>query len=120
MCRSPSLGIAVWSHPDIFVLDYDEIDRERREHERLSEPGVCWGFGPRCEEEDISEKHNAQVAKMGSALGESCAGRRAVLKAVANRQGVCDLDEIENIEGKSDVILKFPGNLRQTKKACRA
>ena len=28
MYKSPSLGIAGWSHPDLVVLNYDEIDRE--------------------------------------------------------------------------------------------
>ena len=96
MYRSPSVGIAGWSHPDLIVLDYVEIDRERRERERLREPFASWIFGPRCGEEDIAEKHNAQVAKIISALGESGAGRRAVLKAVAERQGVCE-DETEKL-----------------------
>ena len=60
----------------------------------------------------MSGKHNAQIAKIISAWGESGAGHRVVLKAVAERQGLCE-DEIEKLyEGKSDVKLKVPSTLR--------
>ena len=58
MHRSPFLGIAGKSHPDLVVRDYGEIDRERCERERLHKSGACWNNEP------ASEEHNAQVAKL--------------------------------------------------------
>ena len=113
MYRSPSLGIAGWSHPDLVVLDDDEIDKERRDRERLREPGARWTFGVQTEDERKSEKHSVQVVKFISALGESGAGRRAVLKDVADRRGIDDPDDLEKLfGGKSDVDLKIPTDLR--------
>ena len=42
-------------------------------------------------------EHNEQVAKLISALGDNSAGRRAVLRAVAKRQGFDDEDEVEDM-----------------------
>ena len=111
--HSPSLGVAGWSDPEIVVLDYDDIRREKLLYEKMSRPDACWNVGSNSEEDDASEERNAQVARLINALGESGAGRRAVLKAVAERQGVDDPSELEKLyEGKSDIKLQVPPNLR--------
>ena len=77
------------------VLDYAHIERERKAREAPS--GSCWAFGaPGGEGDDgsDSESHNAQVAKIIACLGTSGSGRRAVIKAIAERQGVDDPEEL--------------------------
>ena len=55
-----------------------------------------------------------QVAKVLSTLGQSGAGRRAIIKAVAERQGVVDEDALEEMyAGKSDIKLKVSLALRE-------
>ena len=56
----------------------------------------CWNFGPEPHVEDVSHV-NAQVARLINVLGETGAGRRAVLKAVAMQQGINDEDELEKL-----------------------
>ena len=54
---------------------------------------------PQGDEEDTSGEHNAQVAKMISALGENGAGRgrRVVPRATAERQGKFSEEEVDEI-----------------------
>ena len=59
--------------------------------------------------------HNDQVAKMIACLGEASSGRRAVIKAVAERQGIVDPEELEQMyEGQSNAKLRVPQALRGT------
>ena len=57
--------------------------------------------------------HNAEIAKLIDKLGAFGAGRRAILKAIAEQQGVNDEDELERlIDGSSSVKLKVPLSMR--------
>ena len=57
---------------------------------------------------------NDQVIKLIDALGKHGAGRRSVLKAVAERQGITDDDELERLySGKSKVRSGIPPGLRR-------
>ena len=59
--------------------------------------------------------HNDQVAKIIACLGETTSGRRAVIKAVAERKGIVDPEELEHIyEGNSNAKLRVPQVLRGT------
>jgi hypothetical protein len=59
--------------------------------------------------------HNAQVTRILGILGETGAGRRAIIKAIADRQGIVDEDIIEELySGKSDVKLRVPPAMRET------
>ena len=61
-----------------------------------------------------AEDHNEQVARLINALGESGARRRAILRAIATRQGINDEDEIEDIHhGRSERKLDAPLGLRE-------
>ena len=61
-----------------------------------------------------AEEHNEQVARIINTLGESGAGRRAVLRAIAQRQGIDDDDEIEDmLHGRSERKLDAPPGLRE-------
>ena len=61
------------------------------------------------------ENHNDQVAKIIACLGETNSGRRAVIKAVAERQGIVDPDELEQMyAGNSSSKLRVPQALRGT------
>ena len=61
-----------------------------------------------------AEEHNEQVAQLINALGESGAGRRAILRPVATRQDINDEDEIEDIfHGRSERKLHAPPGLRE-------
>ena len=111
--HSPSLGIAGWSDPEVVVLDYEDIRREKLHYEKMSRQDAGWNLGSDGEDHAATEARNAQVARLINTLGESGAGKRAVLKAIAERQGVVDPDELEKLyEGKSDVKLHVPQNLR--------
>ena len=68
-----------------------------------------WAFGIQEAVDDSAAQHNAQVARPINAPGESGAGRRAILNAVAERQGGHTPNELERPhEGKSEVKLKVP------------
>ena len=61
-----------------------------------------------------AEDHNEQVARLINALGESGAGRRAILRAIATCQGISDEDEIEDIiHGRAERQLDAPPGLRE-------
>ena len=64
--------------------------------------------------EESTEDRNRQVARIISALGETGAGRRAVLRAIALRQGIENDDEIEAIlHGRFDRKIDAPPGLRE-------
>ena len=79
---------------------------------------ACYAFGApdtafgSCNES--KGEHNRQVAKIINALGGSGAGRRAILRAIALRQGNDDEGEIEDIlHGRSDRKVDAPPGLRE-------
>ena len=123
---SPALGIAGWSDPNLNILDYGQIEAEksRREVSEAMAASGCYAFGgPHSassvvgdmDPKDAATAHNLQIAKIIDLLGKTGAGRRAILKAVAEKQGVTDEMELERLyEGKSDVKLRVPVGLRET------
>ena len=86
------MGIEGWSDPNLRLLDYGEIEEEKRRRE--SNQCGCCAFSTRArdpEDEDMraaADVHNDQVIKLIDALGQSGAGKRAVIKAIAGKQGV--------------------------------
>ena len=61
----------------------------------------------------MNDEHNAQVARLINALGENGAGRRAVLTAVAAKQGIDNSDDIEDLlHDRSDRKIEVPIGLR--------
>ena len=49
------------------------------------------------------DMHNEQVMRVMDLLGQTGAGRRAVLKAIASKQGITEDDDLEKLyEGKSE------------------
>ena len=67
--------------------------------------------------DEQASAHNEQVASLINALGESGAGRRAILRAVATRQGIEDEDDIEDLlHGRSKRRLQVPPGLREAMK----
>ena len=117
-----SLIAAGWA--DANILDWDSIDSERRaaeEYQRDRESrktAACWAFGTpdtaHSGTDEQSSAHNGQVASLINALGERGAGRRAILRAVATRQGIDDEDDIEDLlHGGSERKLKVPPGLRE-------
>ena len=114
-----SLGVEGWADPRLVVLDYDQIERDRISRETRTAHS-CWSFGT-YEETSSSgddgdvEGHNDQVAKIIACLGETNSGRRAVIKAVAERQGIVDPEELEQMyAGNSSSKLRVPQALRGT------
>ena len=100
-----SLKVPGWS--TAHVADWSMIDSERRASEDYAneqrsrrQTHSCYAFGNADTASGAgmaAEDHNEQVARLINALGESGAGRRAILWAIATRQGIEDEDEIEDI-----------------------
>ena len=116
MINATSLGVEGWSDDRMVVRDYDQIDAGRRTWED-SNPGAnpCWAFGASDDMfDDGAAKHNLQVLHMIEALGKHGSGKRAVVKALAARQGIVDEDQLELLySGSPGVKLKVPSLLRQ-------
>ena len=73
----------------------------------------CCSFEPVDTESEMSAENNVQIARLISALGGSNAGRRAILQAVAERQGIGDPEVVEEmILGGSDQKVEVPMGLR--------
>ena len=107
-----SLGIEGWSDPNLVVLDYCAVELEKRAREKSeSEAGRCWSFGNPGDAFDMDEatdveSYNLQVSRILETLGGSGAGRRAIITAIAEKQGISDSDELERMfSGESDVKL---------------
>ena len=67
-----------------------------------------------CVDGEVGE-HNAQITRILSVLGESGSGRRAIIKAIAERQGIVDEGTLEELYGgKSSVKLRVPMAMRET------
>ena len=114
-----SLGIEGWSDPELVVLSYDDIERERRERE-AAQSVPCWAFGSPGDSFDMTcnddvNNHNSQVSRILTTLGASGAGRRAVIRAVAERQGIVDPGQLEELyNGNAKGALRVPKELRGT------
>ena len=109
--KSPSLGIAGWSDPEVKVLDYAQIQKDKAAKE--APLSACWAFGKPPEVDNEVEDSNVQVAWIICALGDTGAGRRAIIKAIAERQGIVDVQQLEQMySGKSDIKLRVPKSLR--------
>ena len=107
MSKSPSLGIAGWSDPDLVVRDYADIERERLQRERQ----VWWSFDLPAAAENV-EDHNVKVLQLISILGEKDAGRNAILQALAQKQGFSQEDVEEIQSGASQKKLQVPAYMR--------
>ena len=106
-----SLGIAGWSDPNVFIADYEDIDRERNQHE--DNCYCAFGIRGTCEV-GIESAHNRQVMKIIIILGQSGSGRRAVIKAIAKTQGIEDDEALEQLySGKLQKSLMVPTSLRE-------
>ena len=100
--------------PGLHEISHAEEDRPREERarEKIPTSSGCSAVGPTVEH-DNSAEHNAQIAQLISALGCSNAGRKAILTAVAERQGVEDPEVIEGmIQGDSAQKIEVPMGLR--------
>ena len=109
MMYSPSLGIAGWSDPALVVLDNGLVDSERRMRERHER---SLGGRDVCDDEDV-EGQNVQVIRLIAALGEKDSGRRAILKAMALKQGMFSDEDVDDLlNGSSERRLHVPAYLR--------
>ena len=117
-----SLKVPGWS--TAHVADWSMIDAERRANEeyanaqrmrRSTHSLYAFGDADTASGAGIAaDDHNEQVARLINGLGESGAGRRAILRAIAIRQGIEDEDEIEDIlHGRSERKLDAPPGLRE-------
>ena len=116
-----SLTVAGWA--DAEILNYADVAAERRARtiQERSPTASCWSFGSpdradthTGEANEQAAEHNETVAKLIGALGESGAGRRAILRAVAERQGIVDADEVEDLlHGRGEQRLQVPPGLRE-------
>jgi hypothetical protein len=119
-----SLGIAGWSDPNLRLRSYEAIEREKADREqRETMSGCCairsgdgaYDGGVESDAEKAAEEHNCQVIKLIDMLGRTGMGKRAVVKAIATKQGISDEDELEKLyAGKSDQKLSVPRSLRAT------
>ena len=119
---SPALGIAGWSDPELRILDYGQIqaekdERERREKQPHIQPGAAWSFGDKGSGQQVdqqAEEYNRQVTKLIEILGDPGAGRKAIIKAMAARQGITDECEVDDLlKGRSTKKLRAPLGLRE-------
>ena len=78
--------------------------------------GSCWAFsvGEADKADQEADRHNQQIVKMIDGLGKFGAGRRAILQAIAARQGIVGEDELEALySGKSGTKIQVPKSMRQ-------
>ena len=92
MEKSPSLGIAGWSVPYLELRDYGFIDSERRMREQQER----FLSGHVVDDED-TEDQNVQIIRRIAALGNKDSGRRAILSAMAAKQGVSSDQDIDDL-----------------------
>ena len=92
------LGVTGWA--DCKLLDFDVIHAERMATEAKEEADKisatsCWSFGDQPHGQEAVD-HNMRVARLIEALVESGAGRRSVLMAITEMQGLRE-DETDHI-----------------------
>ena len=79
-----SLGVEGWSDPNLVVLNYEDIEREKHQRETMGAM-PCWSFGLPGDSFDVPVDnvidHNSHVSRILNTLGASGAGRRAVIQA---------------------------------------
>ena len=86
-------------------MEFERVQDEQQRRKLSS----CWAFGTKS---DPASEHNEQAARLISGLGDSSAGRRAVLRAVAKRQGLNDDDIVEDmLHGRSGQKIDLPSGL---------
>ena len=103
------MGIAGWSDPDLTVRDNGVIDSERR---KRGWQGRSLGGSDLADDEDI-ENHNVQIIKLISALGNKDRGRRAILKAMADKYGLLSDHDIDQLlEASPDRKIQVPAYMR--------
>ena len=101
-----SLGIAGWADSKTRVLDDDEVGKVV-----LLPEGSCWAFGDERSSGDASGG-NDQVLRLIIALGRNGSGRRAIIKALADRQGIVDEDELEQLYSGRARLREVPRSMR--------
>ena len=103
------MGIAGWSDPSLAVRDNGLVDSEQRIRERQERSLGGHGSG---ESGDIQDQ-KVQIIKLISALGANGNGRKAILRAMAAKQGIFDEHDIDDIrDGSSDRRIQIPAYLR--------
>ena len=99
-----SLGVSGWSVAK--VHDWHDIEAG------TADTSSCWSFGDPRNEEEINGQ-SAQIAKLIVSLGGNDSGRRAIFRAVAERQGIVSDQELDNLaDGSSGQKLCVPARLR--------
>jgi hypothetical protein len=97
--------------------EFYQHQREEREAYRAqaaADTGQCWAFGNADDRGDEVDRHNEKIIQLIDTLGKFGAGKRAILKAVAEKQGIVDEDELERLyEGKSEHKLRLPPSLHR-------
>jgi hypothetical protein len=104
------LGVGGWAVAG--VLDNDSIDKEAEKRSQISDPVNPFGSA---DSDYDNDAHNVQVVRLIAALGENDSGRRAVLRAIAERQGIStdhDIDMLANGEAPANMLLRVPAHLR--------
>ena len=108
MKKSPALGIAGWSDPYIEIRDYGLIDSERRMREQQER-----FLSGHTVDDEGTEDQNVQIIRLIAALGNKNSGRRAILFAMAAKQGVSSEQDIDDLmNGTSERRLQVPAYLR--------
>ena len=109
MQKSLPLGIAGWSDPALGVRDDGLIDSERRMRERQER---ALGGHDNVDDED-TENQSVQIIRLIAAFGSKDSGRRAILSAMAAKQGVSSDHEIDDLlSGTAERRLQVPTYLR--------
>lgn len=92
----------------------DVIDRACANYARSkSDPACDVGGRDVCDDKDV-EGQNIQIIKLIAALGNKDSGRRAILKAMALKQGMFSDEDVDAlINGSSERRLQVPAYLRE-------
>ena len=108
MKKSPSLGVAGWPDPYLEIRDYGLIASERRMREQQER-----SLSGHIVDDEGTEDQNVQVIRLIAALGNKDSGRRAILSAMAAKQGVSSEQDIDDLmNGTSARRLQVPAYLR--------
>ena len=102
-----------WKIRQATTFPKKEVSLSRLEAVDGSCRGGCCSVGTPDLDVELEDR-NTQVARLIAALGSTGdSGKRAVLEAIARKQGIDDSAEVDKIfEGKSDVKLQVPRHLR--------
>ena len=109
-----SLGVAGWSIAE--VKNWSDIGR------RANSVSSCWAFSDPVDESGLGGQ-NVQVARLIVALSEDDPGRRAILRTIAEKQGITSEHELDRLaDGSADERLRVPAHfeVRYARSDCRA